>query len=371
MTGMHPNARQSWGDDVLAPPSPLEPELERNRNELNVHWYTRKQFTSGLGKAHMQLARTPALSFERSFHSVAQEDSTPQVRLAIDPAEFSHRYNREPFEFKQALHTLDLFQFPSLCRLCDLYSSSNRGFFIAAGAPTAGTDFYAVPHGGLKPSEAVEQLDARPLRILLKRPESQDEQFKDLLHQLFRQVAGLPGGPGGERIVRLESAILISSASTITPLHFDPEVGFFSQIEGEKIYHVYSPADTSEAELERFYIRGVVDIAVLKIGARNPAQEHVFHLRPGKGFHQPQNSPHWVETGGSRSISYTFVFETESSRALGRMRAFNHYERKLGFSPARPGTHPERDAIKATMMRAAIPIRKAVGQAVHRLRGTA
>ena len=358
-------------------PSLLDSRLERNEPKEKRAAEEHIAFSDSPGGDFMQAARTPDL-FPIPYSNAADPDTLSietageeQGQLTIDPQGFLQRYNREPFGFSQNLHTLDLFQFPSLCGLCDTFSASNRGYFIAAGAPTPGTSFYSVPHGGMKPSEAIAQLDTKPLRILLKRPENQDARFRDLLHHLFQQVADLPGGPGSERILRLESAILISSASTITPLHFDPEIGFFSQIEGEKIYHVYSPADTSEAELERFYIRGVVDIAVLKIDSRNPAHEHVFHLRPGKGMHQPQNSPHWVETGTTRSVSYTFVFETEASRALGRTRAFNHYERKFGLKPALPGTHPQRDAVKAEAMRAVIPVRQMAGSTLRKLRGAA
>lgn len=291
------------------------------------------------------------------------------ARLNIAPEPFSHLYNRQPFGFNHNLHKLDIFQFDSMRELADKFSFANRDFFIAGSAPTAGTDFYMVPHGGMTPNEALEQLDTKPLRILLKRPENHDERFRRLLDLLFQQMLELRGGIGREQVVRLESAILISSAVTTTPIHFDPEIGFFSQIEGGKTYHLYSPDDVSEAELERFYIRGVVDIGSLDMARRKAEHEHVFHLSPGKGMHQPQNSPHWVETANGRSISYTFVFETDATRALGRTRAFNHYERRIGLSPSCPGLHRPMDAIKAEAMRAVIPVRKMVGRFLETIRG--
>jgi hypothetical protein len=149
---------------------------------------------------------------------------------------------------------------------------------------------------------------------------------------------------------------LISSGSTTTPIHFDPEIGVFSQIEGEKFYHLYPPECTPETELERFYVRGRVDIGNLDLSGLKPEREHVFRLLPGMGIHQPQNSPHWVQTGSSRSVSYTFVFETDASRARGRARAFNYCLRRCGISPASLGAHPGIDAAKARAMQAAIPV---------------
>jgi hypothetical protein len=180
---------------------------------------------------------------------------------------------------------------------------------------------------------------------------------------------GLRGGLGGERLERLESAVLVSSAATTTPFHFDPEVNFFAQVSGDKVYHVYSPAALAEAELEPFYVRGVVNIGQVALKGRDPACEHVFHLGPGKGLHQPQNAPHWVETRASRSVSYAFVFETDATRARGRVRAFNYYLRKARVKPTPPGARPALDGLKAGTMRAVIPARKLVLTTVKTILG--
>jgi hypothetical protein len=169
--------------------------------------------------------------------------------------------------------------------------------------------------------------------------------------------------------VRLESAILISSAATITPFHFDPEIGFFSQIEGEKTYHVYSPTVVTEAELEPFYLWGEVSIAQVNLATRDRSREYVFALEPGKGLHQPQNAPHWVETSKSRSVSFTFVFETDATRARGRVRAFNHYLRKFWLKPSSPGSSPTLDDFKAGTMKWVIPIRKGAGRVLRKTLG--
>ena len=289
------------------------------------------------------------------------------ARLTFDSENFAKSFDREPFGFSHNLSTLDLFKPDSLLNLAEKFSNFPRDYFIAGSAPTPGTEFYSVPNGGYKPRQALEILDKARHRVLLKRPESHDSRFRELLDALFRQIVDLQDGLRNDPVERLESAILISSQSTTTPIHFDPEVGFFSQIEGEKFYHVYSPACSGEAELERFYIRGRVDIGRLDLNKLDPAREHVFTLGPGKGFHQPQNSPHWVQTGNSRSVSYTFVFQTRTSRAMGRTRAFNYCLRRLGIDPSRPGTRPKLDAAKAGGMLAAIPVQFA-GRVLNKTR---
>jgi hypothetical protein len=276
-----------------------------------------------------------------------------QACLDLDPSTFRESFDREPFGFDHTLSGLDLFDFDSLKMLAGRYNGSD--YFVAAGAPTPGTVFYSVPHSQCSPVEALDHLGTGAYRVLLKRPERYELRFRQLLDTLFKQVVDLRGGLGVEKVVRLEGAILISSAVTTTPFHFDPEIGFFSQIEGEKIYHVYSPTTISEMELERFYVRGSVNIGQVDLQGRDPTREHVFNLIPGKGLHQPQNAPHWVETCGARSISYTFVFETDATRALGRVRGFNYCQRRLGLKPSLPGSRPKLEAFKAGSMNVVIP----------------
>ena len=131
---------------------------------------------------------------------------------------------------------------------------------------------------------------------------------------------------------------------------------------------MYSPTVINEEELERFSIMGPVALAAVQLRGRDLRRESIFHLNAGKGLHQPQNSPHWVKTGESRSISYTFVFETDATRAIGRTRAFNHYVRKLGLEPAPVGERPRLDAIKGDAMRAAIPVRQFAARLAEKVR---
>lgn len=285
--------------------------------------------------------------------------------LQFDARRFRDAFDREPIEFSHNLSELDLFQIDVLHELATKCAEHPRDYMVAGGAPQAGTEFFAVPAVQLKPHEVIERLQAGSYRVLLKRAENFDKRYKDLIETLFEQVVKLRGGLKGEKVVRLESGILISSAATITPFHFDPEIGFFSQIEGEKCYHVYSPSVVSEPELESFYVRGAVSIAQVELDGRDRSREHVYHLRPGMGFHQPQNSPHWVETGNSRSISFTFVFETDGTRALGRTRSFNHYLRRMRWTPARPGANPAMDSVKAETMRVIAPVRRSLAKVVR------
>lgn len=290
------------------------------------------------------------------------------ARMQFETLSFAKDFNVEPLALSHNLSELDLFKLDSLFELAEGYSAYPQDAFVASSAPSANVDFNSVPHSQHSAHVAMSLIDTAPYRILLKRPEQHDDGFRELINAIFESISDARGGFGNEKVVRLESAVFVSSAKTTTPIHFDPEIGFFSQIAGEKIYHVYPPANVSEAELEPFYIKSSVEIGKVDVNRRDPSREHVFHLGPGKGLHQPQNSPHWVETCSSRSISYTVVLETDVTRSLGRTRAFNHYARKVGFAPGQPGQHPTTDSVKANAMNAVLPIRKLAGSVIRKVR---
>ena len=290
----------------------------------------------------------------------------PTARLDLDDAVFSENYDRVPFGFRHNLHRLALFENETLRSLCETYAAHPEDYFVSRSASAAGTVFYSVPKTPLKPHEAFDQLTAGSHKILLKRLERHHDGFRDLLNTLFAQVKGqLQRNRFPHDVVRLKSSVFISAPQATTPFHFDPEVNFFSQIEGEKIYHLYAPSELGEDEVEPLYVRATTDIGQVDLARRDAGAEHVFRLQPGTGLHQPQDAPHWVETVGSRSISYTFVYETRQGRMRSRVRSFNAYLRRLRIDPARPGERPAHDAVKAAAMAAAIPVRRQIGRAVR------
>ena len=280
------------------------------------------------------------------------------ARLIANEFDVRRSYDREPFTFSHTLSGLDLFQLDSIMKLAERHHPYD--YFVAGSAAAPDTPFYEVPHKRCHPGTALDNIYSGAYRVILKRPEKYDSRYCDLRDALFVQIQALRGWPDHERFVRLDSAIVVTSAGAITPLHFDPEVLFFFQIAGTKDYHLFSPATVSEPELERLYVRDVVDIGQVSFDPRAHAHEYVFRLRPGSGVHQPQNAPHWIATQEAVSISYAISIETEASRALGRTRGFNYMQRRLGLHPGPPGRKRKVDALKAEAMRAALSLRRAL-----------
>ncbi len=236
----------------------------------------------------------------------------------------------------------------SLADLASRYEAFPADYYVADSAGKPGLFFDSDASVALGPNQALDSLSKAGRRLLLKRPEKHDPRFRLLLDELLAKVGKLHEPADG--FVRVESAIFISAAAAITPFHFDPETALFMQIAGDKEYHVFPPRVIEERNLEDFYAKGLVSVGPFDLERCDPAQEMVYQLRPGDGFYQPQNAPHWVRTKETLSISYSVVFETVKSRALGHTRAFNSYIRKMGVHPSTVGRRPLVDAIKAMPM---------------------
>lgn len=305
--------------------------------------------------------KAPPSSVPEGLQTIGVQDA----RFDIDPASYSALYNNTPFSFQHNLHKLDIFQFEAICELADRYASASpNDYFVTGTSRSADSAFFDTEQIVLKPAEAMRKLDEKPTRILLKRPENYDPRFRTLLNGLVGQLRALPGGLGNQPVRRIQSSIFVTSAAATTALHFDPEVAFFTQIEGDKDYHAYPPDQVTEPELEAFYSRGRVSIGQLDMSKLNPEQDHFFQLKAGAGFHQPQNSPHWVQTRAVRSISYSLVYETAMDQRIGLTRAFNHFERMVGLKPAPPTTNPQLDGLKAKVI---VPVRFGL-KVAHKLR---
>jgi hypothetical protein len=138
-------------------------------------------------------------------------------------------------------------------------------------------------------------------------------------------------------VVRLESSILHQRATGDYAVPFRPEINFFSQIEGERIYHLYEPTVLGEDEVEPLYVRATTDIGQVTWRVGTPSPSMCFDCDRGQGS-MPQNLPHWVETVGSRSISYMFVCESRMSArvrslSLAYLRAFMSIRRAPASAP--------------------------------------
>jgi hypothetical protein len=193
--------------------------------------------------------------------------------------------------------------------------------------------------------EILRRIETAGAWIIIKHVE-QGPGYDQVMREFDQFVRELAGRETAQTISSPEMLVLITSPNRITPFHFDAEVNFLVQLQGEKDLWVCDPSDrsaTTHLEIERYYSVNH-NAGTFKPGLEERARS--FHLRPGDGVHIPTHAGHWVKNGNAVSVSLSLNFELPSSlyRDVYRM---NHYLRRLGLQPTPPGQAPLKDKLKA------------------------
>ncbi len=202
--------------------------------------------------------------------------------------------------------------------------------------------------GGVEsPGDLVRGIETSKDWVVLWNVEG-DHRYKALLDEILDPIADLLGNREGG-MCRREAFIFISSAASITPVHFDPEHNFLLQIHGIKQMHIgeFATVTRGQQELERYYIGGHRNIEHM------PGAAHVFRLEPGRGVYVPSHAPHWVTNEGLACVSLSITFHTRAILRRGNVHVVNYHLRQLGLSPSPPDRSKVIDAVKLAFHRVA------------------
>lgn len=286
------------------------------------------------------------------------ERRSPDHLLQLDPEVFRARFNREPFIIAHDLADNPLFALP---RLIDLSKRLPAGHVkYNAGAVPIDTALYKGPQTGLSVEETIRRIEECRSWMVLKWVH-EDRDYRAVLNRCLDEVQALsePLDPG---MCKREAFIFVTSPSSTTPYHLDPEYSFLLQIKGRKSIYILDRSALSEKELERYYGAGI-DPAFTE-ACREKARR--FDLEPGLGLHFPVTVPHWVENHDEYSISFSITFRTVASERRSVVYDVNDSLRRLGLAPAAYGRSALRDSAKFHAFRAARRARKVFGLAAGR-----
>ena len=259
--------------------------------------------------------------------------------LDVDPHELFSAMGRRPFEVDHHLEGHPLLSLEALGELADSMPPDHierQRTDLDLVLPGGGN-----PRGGVKsPGDLVRGIEASKAWVVLWNVES-DPRYKSLLDEILDPIAGLLGDREGG-MCRREAFVFISSAASLTPVHFDPEHNFLLQIHGVKQMHIgqFATAERGQRELERYYIGGHRNLEHM------PDEADVFRLKPGKGVYVPSHAPHWVTNEDRACISLSITFHTGAILRKGNLHVVNYHLRRLGLSPSCPDESAFADRLK-------------------------
>jgi ribosomal protein L16 Arg81 hydroxylase len=172
-------------------------------------------------------------------------------------------------------------------------------------------------------------------------------QYRELVDEQLEQLARHCGiDPATWR--RRMGFVFVSSPGSVTPAHFDIEHSLCIQLRGERTltFGAFADDENRDAELHRYWTGSFGRMKSM------PKQVSETRLAPGKAAYIPPWTPHWLNNGDVASLSVTITFFERGNENESTVQAFNEKMRKLRIEPARYGTHPRADAVKAAIMRA-------------------
>lgn len=268
--------------------------------------------------------------------------------LAVDDARISERFERESFAIRHRLTEHPLLQLPRLIELARVLPEASVEFNRAD--ISIDQDYLATPRNGLTIDQTLQQIEDCKSWMVLKNVE-REPKYKVLLDECLEEIAPHVRAVAPQLQYR-EAFVFVSSPHAITPYHCDPEHNFLLQIRGDKVMSVFDrrdPRAITEQQMEG-----------MACGAHRNLPYHEamaslgkpFALRPGDGVHVPMYCPHWVQVGGSVSVSLSVTFRSRASTRRDASLRVNARLRKFGIRPVPADQSPWRDQAKLIVDRA-------------------
>ncbi len=275
--------------------------------------------------------------------------------IEVDYDVMQTQFGRNSFAVRHNLSDHPLLQIERLAQLADSLPADQYEH-TDSDAPSI------LPGGGaqdtaLTAGDVVRGIEANGKWMVMKRLHS-DPEYAQLTEEILSEIHSDQVDLEGGRISS-ECYILISSANSNVPSHFDPEHNMLFQIHGTKEITIgkFKDAETERTEAERYYGGGHRNISEMPFNATT------YAMGPGDGVHIPPQDPHAITNGPDYSISLSTSFYTKRSAEVVDVYAVNSRLRKLRLSPRAPGERAASDRLKAGAWRGMRASRNAVRRA--------
>jgi Cupin-like domain len=242
----------------------------------------------------------------------------------------SELWSHHPIRLEHNMHRLPAFSMDQLATLIETYPREHYSL-IKTGAKGASRVWREGEVGELSGRQVIEAISRGGLWLNLRNVTSIDRRYRDLVDQMFAEIAARV--PGFEA-PRHQAGILISSPDAQVYYHADLPGQGLIQIAGRKRVYVYpnTPPFIRPQHLE--------DIALFDVEVDIPyapwydKHAQVIDLEPGQMLNWPLNAPHRVENLGNLNISMTVSYVNDDIRRAEIVNLANGLLRhRFGYQP--------------------------------------
>ncbi|MEH2544829.1 hypothetical protein V1283_001474 [Bradyrhizobium sp. AZCC 2262] len=275
---------------------------------------------------------------------------TPHIVDAVAPETASWAtVGHSPFLFSHQLAHHPLFEISELARIAE--SVVRRGDpnkygirFESAGASEE-IDIEAMAAEG-QLVEIVKRIERGGIWLKMSSLHELDPRYEQLRRSFIAELEDLTKLRLEDEISWSGLSIFVASPNMMTPYHFDHDMNFLFQIQGDKDVYLFDQENRfvlTEQEIEDFY-RGRAFAGILRDETRNLGVR--YRLVPGKAVHQPPLAPHLIFNGDNVSVSVSIWFALRSLDKRAKIYQANSCLRRLGWRPRSPGSSPVADRLK-------------------------
>jgi len=282
-------------------------------------------------------------------------ESPVRTGAGVADNSFCKAIGQSPFTFEHQLahHPLfDIFQLASLARSVVRRGDPNKfGVrFERSGNPDAPDIELLARRGQL--AEIVECIERGGVWLKMSSLHELDPAYERLRSEYIAELEDLTKLRLRDEISWSGLSVFVASPNMVTPYHFDHDMNFLFQIQGEKDVFLFDQEDRfvlTEQEIEQFY-RGRAFAGVLREEARHLGKR--YRLLPGIAVHQPPLAPHLICNADNVSVSVSIWFALHSLDRRARIYQANACLRQVGCRPTPPGVSGLSDGLKVAILTA-------------------
>jgi hypothetical protein len=262
--------------------------------------------------------------------------------LDVDAATFGEALGTRPMTFRHTLAGDPLFELDAIAARADDWPTAWIEHHVG-DLPELLPDGDPPERLDVGPGDVIRDIAANRCWAVLWYTELVAE-YRHLLDMCLDQVTSVVDrcdGPMGRR----GANIFVAAPEAVSPAHFDRHHNLLLQIEGTKEVSigVFDDPTVAQGQIEKHY-------SLSRNLERLPEQVTTYLLRPGDGLYIPPYAFHWVHGGPEPSVAFSCGFVGRSSERAQLVHTVNVRLRRLGLTPAPPGS-PLRDGAKVALVR--------------------
>ncbi len=173
--------------------------------------------------------------------------------------------------------------------------------------------------------------------------------YRALIDDILAPIAALSIGKTGQ-LHQPRAFLFLSTATALTPFHFDPEHNILFHLEGPKSFHLFPSDPPFLQEADQFRLHGTGN-NLLCLPKHDDDEDFAHTLKPGDALYVPYKRPHWVKVGNAPSLSLSITWTSDWSLAQDAAWRGEALLRRWG-APSRPMPNWPKQA----------PVRSALGK---------